>query len=216
MIVQVDTPEALYRAPRNSYVASFIDAGTVVRGRSSRDGGSVEVVHPDIVFRGGAALLSERRPVDPPHAAPRNRIRSTGKRREPAAQCGSVGKVDRLVFTGSIFNIHVRVGAQLEVKVALTFEEVANLGEEKLRPESLVELLLATRAYRLRRGLVGRVRLQAPTTFADLHPAAARLPHAPSRRRCPGRASPWRKSGSPGSIRPALKQIGELVPKLDP
>ena len=36
MIVQVDTPEALYRAPRDCYVASFIDAGTIVRGRSVR------------------------------------------------------------------------------------------------------------------------------------------------------------------------------------
>ena len=52
MIAQIDTPEALYRAPRNSYVASFIDAGTIVRGRNIRDGSSVEVSHPDIELRG--------------------------------------------------------------------------------------------------------------------------------------------------------------------
>jgi ABC-type Fe3+/spermidine/putrescine transport system ATPase subunit len=139
MIVQVDTPEALYRAPRNSYVASFIDAGTVVRGRSSRDGGSVEVVHPDIVFRG--ALPSYLNDVQSIAAMlPRNRIKVRPASGASQQRSAVVGKVDRLVFTGSIFNIHVRVGAQLEVKVALTFEEVANLGEEKLRPESLVEL----------------------------------------------------------------------------
>src|SRR5438552_11229576 len=52
MIAQIDTPEALYRAPRNSYVAGFIDAGTIVRGRNIRDGSFVEVSHPDIEVRG--------------------------------------------------------------------------------------------------------------------------------------------------------------------
>jgi membrane-associated protease RseP (regulator of RpoE activity) len=35
LIAQVDTPEALCRAPRSSYVAGFIDAGTIVRGRNT-------------------------------------------------------------------------------------------------------------------------------------------------------------------------------------
>src|SRR5262250_2838913 len=52
MIVQIDTPEALYRTPRNSYVASFIDAGTVVRGKNIRDGGAVEISHPGLELRG--------------------------------------------------------------------------------------------------------------------------------------------------------------------
>src|SRR5262249_20796827 len=52
MIAQVGTPEALYRPPRNCYVASFIDAGTIVRGRNSRQGAFVEVSHPDMALRG--------------------------------------------------------------------------------------------------------------------------------------------------------------------
>src|ERR1700709_465015 len=52
LIVQVDTPESLYRAPRSSYVAGFIDAGTIVRGRNARRGGSVEISHPDLTLTG--------------------------------------------------------------------------------------------------------------------------------------------------------------------
>jgi ABC-type Fe3+/spermidine/putrescine transport system ATPase subunit len=139
MIVQIDTPEALYRTPRNSYVASFIDAGTIVRGTSTRDGDSVEVAHSDVAFRG--TLPSYLNDVQAIAAMlPRNRIKvrpANGSREQRNAVQGTV---ERLVFTGSIFNIHVRVGAQLEVRVALTFEEVAMLGEENLRPASIVEL----------------------------------------------------------------------------
>jgi hypothetical protein len=31
------TPEALYTTPRSSYMATFIDAGTIVRGKNIRD-----------------------------------------------------------------------------------------------------------------------------------------------------------------------------------
>jgi hypothetical protein len=50
------------------------------------------------------------------------------------------GTVERCVFTGSIFNIHVRVSERLQVPAALTIDEVAKFGEQKLRPESVVAL----------------------------------------------------------------------------
>jgi ABC-type Fe3+/spermidine/putrescine transport system ATPase subunit len=139
MIVQVDTPEALYRAPRDCYVASFIDAGTIVRGRTIRDGGSVEVSHPDMAFRGRLPpYLYEAQSVAA--VLPRNRIK-VSLAKGPSDQRNAVrGTVERFVFTGSVFNIHVRVSEQLEARAALTIEEVAALGEENLRPESVVEL----------------------------------------------------------------------------
>jgi len=139
MIVQVDTPEALYRAPRNCYVASFIDAGTIVRGRNTRHGGSVEVSHPDIELRGRLpSYLNEVQAVAA--MLPRNRIK-LGIAKGSSDQRNAVrGTVERLIFTGSIFNIHVRVSEQLEVRAALTIEEVATLGEDNFRPESVVEL----------------------------------------------------------------------------
>jgi ABC-type Fe3+/spermidine/putrescine transport system ATPase subunit len=139
MIVQVDTPEALYRAPRNCYVANFIDAGTIVRGRNTRQGDSVEVSHPDMEFRGRLpSYLNEVQSIAA--MLPRNRIK-LGIAKGSSDQRNAVrGTVERLTFTGSIFNIHVRVSERLEVRAALTIEEVATLGEDNLRTESVVEL----------------------------------------------------------------------------
>jgi ABC-type Fe3+/spermidine/putrescine transport system ATPase subunit len=139
MIVQVDTPEALYRAPRSSYVASFIDAGTIVRGRNTRHGGSVEVSHADMELRGKLpSYLNEVQSIAA--MLPRNRIK-LGIAKGSSDQRNAVrGTVERLIFTGSIFNIHVRVSERLEVRATLTIEEVATLGEDNLRPESVVEL----------------------------------------------------------------------------
>src|SRR5262249_15246480 len=134
-----DTPEALYRAPRNSYVASFIDAGTVVRGKSIRNGRSIVVSHPDMELRGTLPpYLNEARSVAA--VLPRNRIKVSLAK--GASGEGNVvrGTVERFIFTGSVFNAHVRVSERLEVRAALTIEEVAALGEENLRPESVVAL----------------------------------------------------------------------------
>jgi ABC-type Fe3+/spermidine/putrescine transport system ATPase subunit len=139
MIVQVDTPEALYRAPRTCYVASFIDAGTIVRGRNTRHGGSVEVSHPDIAFKGKLpSYLNEAQSIAA--LIPRNRIKVRIAKGSSERRNAVAGTVERVIFTGSIFNILVRVSERLAVRAALTIEEVATIGEEKLRPESLVEL----------------------------------------------------------------------------
>jgi ABC-type Fe3+/spermidine/putrescine transport system ATPase subunit len=137
MIAQVDTPEALYRAPRNCYVASFIDAGTVIRGSNARHAGAVEVSHPDVTLRGS---LPPYLAAAPSIAAvlPRNRIKLAKAARDNGNAVQ--GSIERFVFTGSVFNIYVRVSERLEVRAALTIEEVAALGEENLRPESVVAL----------------------------------------------------------------------------
>jgi ABC-type Fe3+/spermidine/putrescine transport system ATPase subunit len=139
MIAQVDTPEALYRAPRNCYVASFIDAGTIVRGRNSRQGGSVALSHPDMELRGALPpYLNDARSIAA--VLPRNRIK-VSLAKDSSEQGNAVrGTVERFVFTGSVFTAHVRVSERLEVRAALTIEEVATLGEENLRPESIVAL----------------------------------------------------------------------------
>jgi len=144
MIVQIDTPEALYRTPRNSYVAGFIDAGTVVRGRNTRQGSAIEVAHPDVQLRG--TLPSHLSGVSQIAAMlPRNRIKvgalnGTGQGADHAVR----GTIERLVFTGSIFNLHVRIGTELEIRAAVTLEEAARLGEQNLRPGATVQLLWRT------------------------------------------------------------------------
>jgi ABC-type Fe3+/spermidine/putrescine transport system ATPase subunit len=139
MIVQVDTPEALYTVPRNSYVASFIDAGTIVRGRSVRLDGSVALSHPDLELRGrlpsylsGASSIAA--------VLPRNRIKVSPVKAVTGQRGVVRGTVERLVFTGSVFNLNARVSERLEIRAALTIDEVATIGEENLQPDSIVEL----------------------------------------------------------------------------
>jgi ABC-type Fe3+/spermidine/putrescine transport system ATPase subunit len=138
-VVQVDTPEALYQAPRTSYVARFIDAGTVIRGAATRRGDVVDLAHRDVLVRGTPS------PSLAPTAAlaallPRTRVR-VGAARDDADGANHVrGTVERLVFTGSVFTVHVRAGEGLELRASLPIEEVAALGEERLRPGSGVDL----------------------------------------------------------------------------
>jgi ABC-type Fe3+/spermidine/putrescine transport system ATPase subunit len=120
-------------------VAGFIDAGTIVRGRNTRDGGSVEVSHPDIELRGRLpSYLNEVQSIAA--MLPRNRIKVRIAKGAGDRANAVRGTVERFVFTGSIFDMHVRVSERLEVRAALTIEEVAMLGEDNLRPGSAVEL----------------------------------------------------------------------------
>jgi hypothetical protein len=71
---------------------------------------------------------------------PRNRIKVRIAKGASDGANAVRGTVERFVFTGSIFDMHVRVSERLEVRAALTIEEVAMLGEDNLRPGSVVEL----------------------------------------------------------------------------
>jgi ABC-type Fe3+/spermidine/putrescine transport system ATPase subunit len=128
-IVQVDTPVALYRRPRSSYVAEFLDAGTIVRGRSRWDGDVLEVAHEKLVVRGprdgleldpGAALAA----VLPPD---RVKLARVSPDRPPSA-AQAVGTVERMTFTGSAYECLVSVGSELWLKAALGAAEVTELG----------------------------------------------------------------------------------------
>jgi ABC-type Fe3+/spermidine/putrescine transport system ATPase subunit len=138
-IVQVDAPEALYRTPRTAYVASFIDAGTIVRGKTARSGDTITVARPELTVSGpaGGRVASEA-----PIAAvlPRDRIRiSLG---EPTAAGANkvCGTAERVVFTGSLFNVHVRLSDELEIRAALPIDDLARLGSDELTPGRKVEL----------------------------------------------------------------------------
>ncbi len=139
LIVQIDTPEALYRAPRNSYVAGFIDAGTIIRGKNLRDGSCIEVLHPDMALKGRLpSYLEAAQSIAA--LLPRNRVKVSLEKESSNRQSAKRGTVERLVFTGSVFNLNVRVSERLEIRAALAIEEVAALREENLRPGSVVEL----------------------------------------------------------------------------
>jgi ABC-type Fe3+/spermidine/putrescine transport system ATPase subunit len=127
-VVQVDTPVALFRSPRTSYVANFIDAGTIVRGRSERNGDVIEVAGSGLSVRGPApGWLNGTKSVAavlPPDGI-RVDLASGG-----TPQAGSVeGEVQRVVFTGSRFEAFVQVQDDLEVRSALTAADAARLGD---------------------------------------------------------------------------------------
>ena len=139
-IVQVDTPLALYRSPSTAYVAEFLHAGTIVRGEVSQDNGFVKIAHPDLALSakapagveavGLAALL----PRDSVHVLPDDAVEGSG----PRAQ--AKGIVQRMTFTGTVFEIHVLVGSTLEIRVTSPVEEVAALGAESLAVGRTVQL----------------------------------------------------------------------------
>jgi ABC-type Fe3+/spermidine/putrescine transport system ATPase subunit len=128
-IVQVDTPVALYRHPATAYVAEFLSAGTVIRGRSTRQGETVELEHADLLLRGPAPSTSVN---GAPLAGvlPPDRIKLAVGGAEMPAEPGrqARGLVERTTFTGSIFDCHVRIGDDLALKASLTDAEIGALG----------------------------------------------------------------------------------------
>ena len=125
-VVQVDSPYELYRAPRTTFVAGFINAGTVVRGTSRRHADHVVVEHPHLRVQGPA-------PADRsgPLAAvlPPDRIQLAAPQ-APVGDGDPIGRIERVVFTGSVFDAHVRLSDELTVRVSLTIAEMAALGDQ--------------------------------------------------------------------------------------
>ncbi len=139
MIVQVDAPEALYRTPRTAYVASFIDAGTILRGRATRHGGDLELEHPHVTIAGTcpAHLDGSRTPAA---VLPHERVRITldAPRTQGANQVHGI--VERVVFTGLVFNVYVRIDDDLQIRAAVTIQEMAALGADQLVPDANVQV----------------------------------------------------------------------------
>jgi spermidine/putrescine transport system ATP-binding protein len=127
-IVQIDTPVALYRAPRTAYVAEFLEAGTVIRGAARRAGDVVELAHGSVVARGpapewatGTRELAAVLPADRLSVARDGDVPESGR-------ASAAGVVDAMTFTGSGFECLVRVAPDLRLKAALTPADVSALG----------------------------------------------------------------------------------------
>lgn len=125
-IVQVDDPFSLYRNPRNTFVSSFLDAGTIIRGAAARAGDVVEVACSDVTVRApasnGRAGVQMLAAVIPP-----DRVRVSDPSAGTQAGADARGRVVRVVFTGTTFLSYVLVGPALEIKVSLSADKVAAL-----------------------------------------------------------------------------------------
>ncbi|MCV7424730.1 ABC transporter ATP-binding protein [Mycobacterium yunnanensis] len=119
-IVQVDTPVQLYRAPRTAYVAQFLNVGTVLRGKTVRQGGDVSIDTGGVLVHGAVPQWAEPGmrfsavlPPDQVTIAPGN---------EPIASsdCESAcGTIEHVAFTGSAFAVNLRLvdGTRLVAEV---------------------------------------------------------------------------------------------------
>lgn len=131
-VVQVASPLELYRSPRNTYVAEFINAGTVVRGDSRRSGDVVEVAAGALVLRGQASPslngATSVAAVLPPH---RVRISASGAGSDGPAEPASgvvAGTIERLTFTGAVYDCHIRVTEDFALRAALTLHDLNDFG----------------------------------------------------------------------------------------
>jgi spermidine/putrescine transport system ATP-binding protein len=133
-IVQVDEPFALYRNPRTSFVATFLDAGTILRGTTTRQGNDVTMVGSGITIKAQARGQAP----DTPLAAviPADKIQISLARSNSGDK--PTGTVARVVFSGSSFLIYVDVDRSTEIKASITVEEMASLGH--LQPGARVNL----------------------------------------------------------------------------
>ncbi|MEI2702256.1 MAG: ABC transporter ATP-binding protein [Baekduia sp.] len=129
-IVQVDTPIALFREPRTSYVAQFIDAGTLVRGRATREGDVIQIASDDLRIVGSApGWLGADRPVAAVIAPDRVTLEPVASPEASSRDDGVSGTIERVVFTGSVYEVYVRVSEELEIRSALTVDDMHALGE---------------------------------------------------------------------------------------
>jgi ABC-type Fe3+/spermidine/putrescine transport system ATPase subunit len=131
-VVQIDSPLTLFRSPRTSYVASFIDAGAIVRGTSERRGSVIEVVSKDVRVKGPApSWLTGTHSAAAVLVPDRVHVERSGANDDTLSDAGDMarGEVQRVVFTGSMYNVYVRIGGDLELRSAITLSDAARLGE---------------------------------------------------------------------------------------
>jgi ABC-type Fe3+/spermidine/putrescine transport system ATPase subunit len=119
-IVQVGEPLALYQRPATTFVASFLDAGTVIRGKTSESSRVVTIATPEVTVR----APSHGFPNDTPVAAviPVDKIELSYSGNTDIS--GARGRVVRVVFTGAAFLIYVDVAGGREFKVSASVEKV--------------------------------------------------------------------------------------------
>lgn len=115
-IVQIDTPEALYRSPRTAHVAKFINVGTVVEGKVRRSGNTLHLEAQDVALEGPAPSWLTGCPRMAA-VLPRGRVEISTQ--EPLTAVNQLaGIIQRCVFTGSQYDIHVLTRQGLNVQVS--------------------------------------------------------------------------------------------------
>ncbi|MCB8883142.1 ABC transporter ATP-binding protein [Acidisoma cellulosilytica] len=127
VVLQVATPVELYRAPKTTFVAEFIHAGTVIRGHLSSDGPSLKITRPGLTV----TSTSDRRISDQPLAALLPRHGAAVRLATDKDLLGdneARGRVSRLAFGGADFSAQIRLADDFIIGLQLSIERVAELG----------------------------------------------------------------------------------------
>jgi ABC-type Fe3+/spermidine/putrescine transport system ATPase subunit len=125
VLLQVASPMELYRAPRTTFVADFIHAGTIVRGQVSAEGGTMRLDRPGLSLTGPAAAATG------PVAALLPRHGALIRRAAPGEEAGvnSVrATIARLAFVGTDFAAQLRLPDGFVITLQLPLPVVAELG----------------------------------------------------------------------------------------
>jgi ABC-type Fe3+/spermidine/putrescine transport system ATPase subunit len=126
VVLQVASPTALYRAPRTTFVADFIHAGTIVRGHVSAEG------RPTRLDRPGLSLAAHAEPLAAgPIAALLPRHGALIRRAAPGEEAGLNcvrATLSRLAFVGADFVAHFRLPDGFVITLQLPLDVVAELG----------------------------------------------------------------------------------------
>ncbi|OJU93421.1 MAG: hypothetical protein BGO23_12215 [Solirubrobacterales bacterium 67-14] len=135
-IVQVDTPEELFRAPASRYVAEFINAGTVISGENARRGDMIEVRGPDIAVTGAASRASNGSSTFAAVLVPKMLdIRPADRAGEGEAGTDEVtATISHVVFNGSNHQVHATVSEETDLRIDLGQREYARFQEDGLEP----------------------------------------------------------------------------------
>jgi ABC-type Fe3+/spermidine/putrescine transport system ATPase subunit len=127
VVLQVATPIELYRAPRTTFVAEFIHAGTIIRGQVSAAGSAMRLDRPGLSLAGHAEPAAAAGPVAallPRHGA---LIRHAAMGEEAGVNCVRA-TLSRLAFAGTDFSAHLRLPDGFVITVQLPLTVVAELG----------------------------------------------------------------------------------------
>lgn len=129
VVLQVASPMELYRAPRTTFVADFIHAGTIVRGRVSGDARAMRLDRPGLSLTGQAQPTICTGPVAallPRHGAVIRRAAD-----EETIGLNSLrGTLSRLAFVGTEFAAQIRLPDGFVITIQLPLHSVAELGLE--------------------------------------------------------------------------------------
>lgn len=123
-LVQIDEPDVLFRAPKDTYVASFLDVGTIIRGKTITLGDYVEIAGRSLSVRAPAPMSRTGSPLAA--VLPPNKVRLVPP---PSALDDTVptGIVTRITFTGGGFLVDVAVTPELEVRAATPTGGIAGI-----------------------------------------------------------------------------------------